>query len=116
MRDENKTNPKMEMNTAKKISPMKVLVLRFCPRELKIRTIDLLPTKKQTTIRVKQDAMNSVAHTPKISQTPPEAVEELLPEPCFLHYLRLKSIKEYPKVEICRIKDIRIRIDRAFVI
>lgn len=35
MSNENRTNPRIEMETAKRISATKVLVLRFWPRELK---------------------------------------------------------------------------------
>jgi hypothetical protein len=35
--NENNTNPEMDMKTAKTISPTKVLVFRFWPRELRKR-------------------------------------------------------------------------------
>ena len=54
MSNENKTNPKMEIKTAKNISPVKVLVLRFCPRELKKKKLlNQIPGRK--TIGVEYD-------------------------------------------------------------
>nr|GME17230.1 hypothetical protein TorRG33x02_024580 [Ipomoea batatas] len=41
--NENKINPMMEIRMAKRISPTKLLVFRFCPRELKF----LSPHQKQ---------------------------------------------------------------------
>lgn len=103
MSNENKTNPKIEINTAKNISPVKVLVLRFCPRELKNEK-QLIQIQVRTNIRVEHNAIQ--LHKPKTSQTPPKAVWQFIYESFSFCHLRLKNINEYSKVKSCRIHNI----------
>ena len=116
--NEKRTKPNMAMATAKSISATLVLVLRFWPRELQnekgkqevwdinLQNFEDCIWSASRTLIIKKRASETFTNVPKITKSPPKAVEKFRGEISGCNYTRLKSIGEYAEVKNIRVRNI----------